>query len=120
MNKKKLPRAVLQTADEMREAATLEWPEALSRRTTTNELAGARPAAAAPVHNVIEMVPKPETPSAPIAGSSTLPAPTPVGIDPARRRSAMGALSPADGPAPHYVDMFRNNVPKLVDAMLEN
>ena len=41
MNKKKLPRAVLQTADEMREAATLEWPEALSRRTTTNELAGA-------------------------------------------------------------------------------
>ena len=30
------------------------------------------------------------------------------------------ALSPADGPAPHYVDMFRNNVPKLVDAMLKN
>lgn len=87
MNKKKLPRAVLQTADEMREAATLEWPEALSRRTTTNELAGARPAASAPAHNVIEMVPKPETPSAPIAGPSTLPAPAPVGIDPARRRS---------------------------------
>ena len=30
------------------------------------------------------------------------------------------ALSPADGPAPHYVDMFRNNVGKLVDAMLKN
>jgi zinc/manganese transport system substrate-binding protein len=30
------------------------------------------------------------------------------------------ALSPADGPAPHYVDMFNNNVPKLVAAMLKN
>jgi zinc/manganese transport system substrate-binding protein len=30
------------------------------------------------------------------------------------------ALSPPDGPAPHYIDMFRNNVPKLVAAMLDN
>jgi zinc/manganese transport system substrate-binding protein len=30
------------------------------------------------------------------------------------------ALSSADGPAPHYVDMFNNNVPKLVAAMRKN
>jgi zinc/manganese transport system substrate-binding protein len=30
------------------------------------------------------------------------------------------ALSPADGPAPHYIDMFKNNVPKMVAAMLKN
>jgi zinc/manganese transport system substrate-binding protein len=30
------------------------------------------------------------------------------------------ALSPADGPAPHYIEMFTNNVPKLVAAMLKN
>jgi zinc/manganese transport system substrate-binding protein len=30
------------------------------------------------------------------------------------------AISPSDGPAPHYVDMFTNNVPKLVAAMLKN
>jgi zinc/manganese transport system substrate-binding protein len=30
------------------------------------------------------------------------------------------ALSPPDGPAPHYVDMFKNNVPKLVAAMIDN
>jgi len=30
------------------------------------------------------------------------------------------AISPPDGPAPHYVDMFANNVPKLVAAMLNN
>jgi zinc/manganese transport system substrate-binding protein len=30
------------------------------------------------------------------------------------------ALSPANGAAPHYVDMFSNNVPKLVSAMLKN
>ncbi len=30
------------------------------------------------------------------------------------------AISPPDGPAPHYVDMFTNNVPKLVAAMLKN
>ena len=30
------------------------------------------------------------------------------------------AISPPDGPAPHYVDMFANNVPKLVAAMLKN
>ena len=30
------------------------------------------------------------------------------------------ALSPPDGPAPHYMDMFRNNVPKLVAAMMDN
>jgi zinc/manganese transport system substrate-binding protein len=30
------------------------------------------------------------------------------------------ALSPADGPAPHYMDTFHNNVPKLVAAMLKN
>ncbi len=30
------------------------------------------------------------------------------------------ALSKPDGPAPTYPDMFRNNVPKLVAAMLKN
>jgi zinc/manganese transport system substrate-binding protein len=30
------------------------------------------------------------------------------------------ALSSADGPAPRYIDMFRNNVPKLVAAMMDN
>src|SRR5262245_33113144 len=30
------------------------------------------------------------------------------------------AISPPDGPAPHYVDMVANNVPKLVAAMLKN
>lgn len=30
------------------------------------------------------------------------------------------ALSDAKGTAPHYLDMFRNNVPKLVDAMKAN
>jgi zinc/manganese transport system substrate-binding protein len=30
------------------------------------------------------------------------------------------ALSPPDGPAPTYLDMFRNNVPKLREAMLQN
>ena len=30
------------------------------------------------------------------------------------------ALSPAGGAAPHYLDMFRNNVPKLVQGMLKN
>jgi zinc/manganese transport system substrate-binding protein len=30
------------------------------------------------------------------------------------------ALSPPDGPAPTYVDMFKNNLPKLVDGMLKN
>jgi zinc/manganese transport system substrate-binding protein len=30
------------------------------------------------------------------------------------------ALSPATGPAPRYLDMFRNNVPKLVEAMQLN
>ncbi len=30
------------------------------------------------------------------------------------------ALSPADGPAPTYIAMFRNNVPKLVAAMKRN
>jgi zinc/manganese transport system substrate-binding protein len=30
------------------------------------------------------------------------------------------AISPPEGPAPHYVDMFTNNVPKLVAAMLEH
>jgi zinc/manganese transport system substrate-binding protein len=30
------------------------------------------------------------------------------------------ALSPAGGPAPHYFDMFRNNVPKLVAGMKLN
>jgi zinc/manganese transport system substrate-binding protein len=30
------------------------------------------------------------------------------------------ALSPSDGPAPHYLDMFKNNVPKLVAAMRKN
>jgi zinc/manganese transport system substrate-binding protein len=30
------------------------------------------------------------------------------------------ALSSADGPAPHYIEMFTNNVPKLVAAMLKN
>jgi uncharacterized protein (DUF697 family) len=87
MNKKKLPRAVLQTADEMRESAALEWPEALVRRATGNEPAGTGPGASAATDNVIEMVPKSEAPSAPIAGSSTFPAPTPVGLDGARRRS---------------------------------
>jgi len=87
MNKKKLPKAVLQTADEMREAATLEWPGALARRTTANEPAGARPAASAPAYNVIEMVPKPEA-APPAAAPSTVPAPAPAGIDGARRRVA--------------------------------
>jgi zinc/manganese transport system substrate-binding protein len=30
------------------------------------------------------------------------------------------AISPPEGPAPHYVDMFTNNVPKLVVAMLKH
>lgn len=30
------------------------------------------------------------------------------------------ALSPDDGPAPHYANMFTNNVPKLVAGMLKN
>ena len=30
------------------------------------------------------------------------------------------ALSPPDGPAPTYVDMFRNNLPKLVQGMQSN
>jgi zinc/manganese transport system substrate-binding protein len=30
------------------------------------------------------------------------------------------ALSAPDGPAPTYVDMFKNNLPKLVDGMLKN
>ena len=30
------------------------------------------------------------------------------------------ALSPSDGPAPHYVDMFKNNVPKLIAGMMDN
>ena len=30
------------------------------------------------------------------------------------------ALSPPDGPAPTYVDMFKNNLPKLVDGMEKN
>jgi zinc/manganese transport system substrate-binding protein len=30
------------------------------------------------------------------------------------------ATSPPDGPAPHYMDMFTNNVPRLVAAMLKN
>jgi zinc/manganese transport system substrate-binding protein len=30
------------------------------------------------------------------------------------------ALSPSDGPAPTYVDMFKNNVPKLVAGMAKN
>ena len=30
------------------------------------------------------------------------------------------ALSPPDGPAPHYVDMFKNNVPKLIAGMMDN
>ena len=30
------------------------------------------------------------------------------------------ALSPPDGPAPHYIDIFRNNLPKLVAAMMDN
>jgi zinc/manganese transport system substrate-binding protein len=30
------------------------------------------------------------------------------------------ALSPPNGPAPTYVDMFKNNVPKLVEGMLKN
>jgi zinc/manganese transport system substrate-binding protein len=30
------------------------------------------------------------------------------------------ALSPPDGPAPTYVDMFKNNLPKLVDGMQKN
>ena len=30
------------------------------------------------------------------------------------------ALSPADGPAPNYISLFKNNVPKLVAAMVDN
>jgi zinc/manganese transport system substrate-binding protein len=30
------------------------------------------------------------------------------------------ALSPSDGPAPTYVDMFKNNVAKLVAGMAKN
>jgi uncharacterized protein (DUF697 family) len=92
MNKKKLPRAVLQTADEMREAAALEWPQPSVRRTSANELAGASAAASTPAHNVVEMVPKSEAAPPPVADPATLPAPTPLGIDVARRRSVARAI----------------------------
>ena len=30
------------------------------------------------------------------------------------------ALSPPDGPAPTYIAMFKNNVPKLIEGMTRN
>jgi uncharacterized protein (DUF697 family) len=92
MNKKKLPRAVLQTADEMREAATLEWPQVSVRRTSANELAEASAAPSAPAYNVVEMMPKSEAAPPPAANPATLPAPTPLGIDVTRRRSVARAI----------------------------
>lgn len=62
MNKKKLPKAVLRTADQMREAATESTQDA-SHPVDLNEPSVTRPAAlrAALADNVIEMVPKGET-----------------------------------------------------------
>ncbi len=93
MNKKKLPRAITRTADDMREAAATEWPEASARRANSNEPAAGRTAApdVAPLDNVIEMAPK-EAPLAFVASGSALPVPTSVDIDVARRQSLARAI----------------------------
>jgi len=64
MNKKKLPKAVLRTADEMRDAAADRAQDA-PHRVDLNEPAGARPAnVRTSADNVIEMMPKQDTAAA--------------------------------------------------------
>ena len=60
MNKTQAPQGDLADADDDPRRPPRWNRLALTRRTTTNELAGARPAASAPAIPVIEMEPKPE------------------------------------------------------------
>ena len=98
MSKKKLPKAISRTADDMREAAAVagatDWQEASARRTNANELAGGRAAVpdSASVGNIIEMAPKPEASFVLDAGASPTLAPTSVEIDVTRRQSLAHAI----------------------------
>jgi uncharacterized protein (DUF697 family) len=65
MNKKKLPKAVLRTADEMRDAAADRTQDAAPHRVDLNEPAAARAVnVRSSADNVIEMMPKPDTAAA--------------------------------------------------------
>jgi len=72
MNKKKLPKAVLRTADEMRDSADLA--QGAPHPVDLNEAPAPRPANLRPAtDNVIEMVPKTESASAETAASARIP-----------------------------------------------
>jgi uncharacterized protein (DUF697 family) len=89
--KKRLPRAVDRTAEDMLAGATAldaaDWPET-TLHPNSNELAAqtSPPPNAARVDNVIEMAPKPAAASAPEA-TALHAMPPPVGIDVARRQT---------------------------------
>jgi uncharacterized protein (DUF697 family) len=91
MNKKKLPKAVLVTADELREAGNArQRPEASADATARHE------APAAPsrgyARNVIEMVPKPEHASAAGAATPSSPQTEPNAEAALRRRMAVAIV----------------------------
>lgn len=98
MNKKKLPRAVTWTADEMRAGTTLagatEWQEVSARRTTANELFTGRASVpnSSPVDNVIDMAPKPSASMPLHATASSAVALTSIKIDIAARQSLAHAI----------------------------
>ena len=91
MNKKNLPKAIRQTADDMREAAAgvgaAEWREAGPADPREWSGRGAAASHPDPVDNVIEIAPKPAVASAHVADAVPPPAPASGAIDAARRLS---------------------------------
>jgi uncharacterized protein (DUF697 family) len=96
MNKKKLPRAIMRTSDDMRAAAfgsgAAEPPGEPPEDASKFRDAGVVRRAAEHVDNVVEMMPASQVPSARGDSGSTLPARPPVNIDATRRRSRARAI----------------------------
>ena len=98
MNKKNLPRAIRQTADDMREAAAaagaIDWRQILPRQSDATEPAdriAATPGSASE-DNVIVMAPKSDASSAREEGVSPVLTPRSGEVDMARRRSLARAI----------------------------
>jgi uncharacterized protein (DUF697 family) len=90
MNKKKLPKAIVWTAKDMRDATSGGERQETPNPAVLEEPAAARASAAQP-GNVIEMVPKTDaTPAAPTAAAQATPAPDGAAL--ARRRLAARAI----------------------------
>lgn len=96
MNKKRLPKAIIRTADDMRTAAAvadvIDWQEPSVRRTLGTEPAEGKGPGLAAGDNVIEMVPQPEASLASAESAPGALAAKSREIDMARRQSLARAI----------------------------